>query len=286
MTDVLQLLVYGIVTGSILALGAIGVSLVFSILRFAHFAHGDLMTVGAYGALVAVTVLGISPILAIPVGIALAVATAIVIEILLYRPLRSSTPIILLISSFGVALILRSLIQLIWGPSTEVYVTGIQMPVTVLEIRIRPDHFWIVGGTVALIAAMHLFLTRTRVGKALRAMADNLELARLSGIPAERMVLVTWVIAATLAAVAGVFLGMDTRLQPVLGWNVLLPVFAAAIVGGIGRPYGAIAGGFLVGIAMEMSTLVVDPGYKQAVAFALLVLTLVIRPTGIFRGVA
>ncbi len=286
LTDILQLLVFGVVTGSILALGAIGVSLVFSILRFAHFAHGDLMTVGAYGALIGVATLGISPILAIPGAIVLAVATALVIERLLYRPLRASTPIILLISSFGVALILRSLVQLIAGPSTEVYVTGIQMPVRFGDIRIRPDHFWIVGGTLAIIVGLHLFLTRTRAGKALRAMADNMDLARLSGIPAERMVMLAWVIAASLAAVAGVFLGMDTRLQPVMGWNVLLPVFAAAIVGGIGRPYGAIAGGFLVGIAMELSTLVIDPGYKQSVAFALLVLTLVVRPTGIFRGVA
>ena len=280
-SDVIQLLVYGIVTGPILALGAIGVSLVFSILRFAHFAHGDLMTVGAYGAFAGVVAFGISPILAIPFAIVLAVATALVVEVTLYRPLRASTPIILLISSFGVALILRSLVQLVAGPSTEVYVSGIQLPIRIEGIRIRPDHFWIVGGTLAIVAGLHLFLTRTRVGKAL-----NLELARLSGISAERTVLVAWAIAASLAAVAGVFLGMDTRLQPVLGWNVLLPVFAAAIVGGIGRPYGAIAGGFLVGIAMELSTLVIDPGYKQSVAFALLVLTLLVRPTGIFRGVA
>ena len=284
MQDILQLVVYGVITGSILALGAIGVSLVFSILRFAHFAHGDLMTVGAYGALIVTASLGVGPLWGIPLGIVLTIAVAFAAERLLYRPLRSSTPVILLISSFGVALILRSAIQLVAGPSIVSYKTGIQMPLVFEGIRIRPDHFWIVGGTFAIIIALHLFLTRTRFGKAMRAMADNMDLARLSGIPASQMIMVTWAIAAALAAVAGVFLGMDTRLQPTVGWNLLLPVFAAAIVGGIGRPYGAILGGFLIGIAMEVSTAFIDPGYKQSIAFMLLVLMLIVRPQGILKG--
>jgi branched-chain amino acid transport system permease protein/neutral amino acid transport system permease protein len=257
---------------------------VFSILRFAHFAHGDLMTVGAYGALVVTAGLGVGPLWGIPLAIVSTIVVAFVAERLLYRPLRLSSPVILLISSFGVALILRSLIQLVAGTSVVSYKTGIQMPVVIEGIRIRPDHFWIVGGTFAIIIALHLFLTRTRFGKAMRAMADNTDLARLSGIPASQMVMITWAIAAALAAVAGVFLGMDTRLHPTLGWNLLLPVFAAAIVGGIGRPYGAILGGFLIGIAMEVSTAFIDPGYKQAIAFLLLVVTLIVRPQGILKG--
>ncbi|MDQ0316960.1 branched-chain amino acid ABC transporter permease [Amorphus orientalis] len=284
MTDLLQLVVYGIVTGSILALGAIGVSLVFSILRFAHFAHGDLMTIGAYGGLIGVALAGVSPIVALPIAIALAVAVALAAEFILYRPLRSSHPIILLISSFGLALILRSAVQLVAGPSPMVYRSGIQMPMRFGDIIIRPDHFWIIGGTLVIILALHLFLSRSKFGKAMRAMSDNMDLARISGIPAYKMILLTWVIAASLAAVAGVFLGMDTRLHPVMGWRLLLPVFAAAILGGIGRPYGAIAGGFIIGISMEVSTMFIDPGYKHAVAFALLVLMLIVRPTGIFKG--
>jgi len=282
--EVLQLVVYGIVTGSIVALGAIGVSLVFSILRFAHFAHGDVMTVGAYGALVGVTLIGVTPMVAIPVAILFAVVAVLGAEFCLYRPLRSSHPVILLISSFGYALILRSAIQLVAGPAPQVFKSGIQIPYRFGEIVIRPDHFWIVGGTILIIVALHLFLSRSKFGKAMRAMSDNMDLARISGIPAYRMILITWVIAAALAAVAGVFLGMDTRLHPVMGWRLLLPVFAAAILGGIGRPYGAIAGGFIIGISMELSTMVIDPGYKHAVAFALLVLMLIIRPTGLFRG--
>lgn len=282
--EVVQLFIYGIVTGSILALGAIGVSLIFSILRFAHFAHGDLMTVGAYAALVPVKTLGLAPVAAIPFAAAFAALVAVLAELLLYRPLRGRSAIILLISSFGVALILRSAVQIVAGTANQVYVTGIRIPMRIGDLRVQTDHLVIVGGTVLIIAALHLFLTQTRFGKALRAMSDDLNLARLSGIPVNRMVILTWIIAASLAAAAGVFLGMDTRLQPVLGWNALLPIFAAAIVGGIGRPYGAILGGLVIGLAMELSTLVIDPGYKSSVAFAILVATLLVRPQGILKG--
>jgi len=282
--DVIQLLIYGIVTGSILALGAIGVSLVFSILRFAHFAHGDLMTVGAYAALVIVAGLGMPIIIAAPFAILVVAVVAIAIELSIYRPLRESSPIVLLISSFGMALILRSAVQLIWGTGNQVYASGIQLPIRIWDVAIKPDHLWIIAGTLALIAALHVFLRYTKFGKAMRAMADNVDLARISGIPTNRVILIAWVIAGGLAAMAGIFLAMDTRLHPVMGWQLLLPVFAAAIVGGIGRPYGAMAGGLLIGVAMEMSTMVINPAYKQAVAFALMVATLIVRPTGIFRG--
>ena len=282
--EIVQLLIYGLVTGSILALGAIGVSLIFAILRFAHFAHGDLMTVGAYAALVIVAGLGMPIIVAAPFAILVVAAVAIATELTVYRPLRQSSPIVLLISSFGMALILRSAVQLIWGTGNQVYASGIQLPLRVAGIAVSPDHLWIMAGTVVLIAALHVFLQYTKFGKAMRAMADNADLARITGIPTGRVILIAWVIAAGLAAMAGIFLAMDTRLHPVMGWQLLLPVFAAAIVGGIGRPYGAMAGGLLIGLAMEMSTMVMNPAYKQAVAFALMVATLIVRPTGIFRG--
>ena len=132
--------------------------------------------------------------------------------------------------------------------------------------------------------AFHLFLKMTRMGKAMRAMSDNVDLARVSGIDSERVVIWTWVIGGALAAAAGVLLALDTRLNPQLGWNVLLPVFAATIVGGIGRVYGAIAGGMFIGIATELSTAVILPAYKPAVAFTLMVLVLILRPRGLVRG--
>ena len=281
--DLAQLLIYGIVLGSIISLGAIGVSLTFGILRFANFSHGDLMTLGAYFAFVGVLV-GL-PILASLVFAAAATAlVAVLIDRTLYRRLRRRQPVILLISSFGVALILRSAIQLIWGPSNQLYEAGIQMPYRFAGLRIKPDQLAILAGTVVLVVALHLFLQRTKVGKAMRAMADNVDLARITGIDTERVVMWTWIVGAALAAAAGVFLGMDTRLHPVMGWRILLDVFAAAILGGIGSVYGAIAGGMVIGIAEEMSTLFISPAYKAAVAFAILVVMLIVRPTGLFAG--
>ncbi|MGE0255343.1 MAG: branched-chain amino acid ABC transporter permease [Alphaproteobacteria bacterium] len=285
MMELLQVLIYGIVLGSIVTLGAIGVSLVFSILRFAHFAHGDLMTVGAYLALAGVATLGLPLWLAAPLAMAGAVVVAVAIDALLYNRLRRTAPVILLIASIGVALILRSAVELVWGFATEVYVQGIALPMRFGDLRVKADHLWIVGGTVVLVVLLHLFLRHARAGKAMRAVADDPDLAQVSGIDVRRVVLWTWAIAAVLAAAGGIFLGMDTRLHPTMGRNLVLVVFAAAIVGGIGRPYGAIAGGMLVGVATELSTLVFDPVYKPAVAFAMMVAALVARPTGLFAGV-
>lgn len=284
MIEILQVLVFGIVLGSIITLGAIGLSLLFGILRFANFAHGDMMTVGAYLALVFVTGLGWPIYAAFPMALAGGAVVAIAIDRVLYKRLRRTAPVILLISSFGVALMLRSLVQLIWGPQSLVYEPGIQFPLQIFGLRIKPDHLVILAGVIILVILLHLFLQYTKMGKAMRAMSDNMDLAEITGIETERVIMWTWALGAALAAGAGIFLAMDTRLQPFMGWNMLLPVFAAAIMGGIGRPYGAIAGGMTVGIAEEMSTLFFSPAYKSAVAFTLMVIILVVRPTGLFGG--
>ncbi|WP_018719382.1 branched-chain amino acid ABC transporter permease [Arhodomonas aquaeolei] len=287
MNEIVQLLIYGVVLGSILTMGAIGVSMIFGILRFAHFAHGDFMTLGAYIGLAFISAFGLSPWWALPSGMIGMAAVAVLIDKVLYQRIRRTQPVILLISSFGMALVIRAAVQLIWGSDNQSYAKGIQFPwrLDILGgLRIKPDHVWIVLIAFALVVAVHLFLTRTKMGKAMRAMSDNMDLALITGIPAERVITWTWVIGGGLAAAAGVFLGIDTRLYPVMGWTALLPVFAAAILGGIGRPYGAIAGGMVIGIAMEMSTLVIPAAYKPAVAFAIMVVMLVVRPQGLFKG--
>lgn len=282
--DLLQLVVYGIVSGGIFALGAVGVSLLFAILRFANFAHGDTMTLGAYFALFGVATLGLPLWAVFPFALAATSAVAVAVDRVLFRRLRRTAPVILLISSFGVALVLRSVVQIVWGPENVVYSTEIVLPWKLWGLRIRPTHVVILAVTLALVAALHLFLTRTRTGKAMRAMADDPDLARVCGIDTEAVIRWTWILGGGLAAAAGIFLALDTRLNPLLGWNVLLPVFAAALLGGIGQPYGAIAGGFLLGIAGEVSTMFLEPVYKPAVAFAVIVLVLVFRPTGILGG--
>ncbi len=282
--EILQLLIYGIVLGAIITLGAIGLSLVYGIIRFANFAHGDMMMAGAYFAFFFVVTLGFPMFVAFPLAMLGGAVLAIVIDQVLYRRLRRTSPVILLISSFGVALILRSLIQLIWGPSIHVYEQGIKLPICFWGLGIKPDQLYILGGSILLVAALHVFLQYTRIGKAMRAMSDNPSLARVSGIDTERVIIWTWVIGASLTAAAGIFLAIDTQLHPVMGWRLLLPLFAAAILGGIGKPYGAIAGGMVIGIAQEMSTLVITPDYKPAVAFALMVIILVLRPAGLLGG--
>lgn len=285
-------LIPGLVLGSIYALGAIGVSMVFGILRFAHFAHGDLMTLGAYFALTGVAVFGLHPLAALPLAILATSLAAVGIDRGFYKPFRARATIITVIASFGIALMIRSAVQLIWGVEITTYQSGIQRPMVFFDwLRISPRHLMIIAGSVVLVAAMHFFLTRTRTGKAMRAMSDDVNLARVTGIDTEATIRWTWVIGASLAAAAGVFLGMDTQLTPTMGWDMLLPIFAAALVGGIGRPYGAIFGGLLIGLAEELATYpwigdapLLSPAYKSAVAFFFLVVVLIWRPTGLFRG--
>lgn len=281
----------GLVLGCIYALGAAGLSLLYGILRFAHFAHGDLMTWGGYMALALVAGWGISAYAALPAAIAGTVLLALAIDRLFYRPLRSESPAVLLISGFGIALMVRAVVLVIWGPETEVYRTGVQMPLVWEGFRVQERHLWIIAIAATLAVALHLFLSRTRTGKAMRAMSDNADLARVTGIPAERVIMWTWAIGAGLAAVAGVLLAIDTQLSPQMGWSVLLALFAAAIVGGIGKPYGALAGGLMLGLAEELASApvffgkpLVTPDYKIGVAFVIMVLMLIFRPTGIARG--
>jgi len=298
-----QYLIPALVLGSIYALGAIGVSMIFAILRFAHFAHGDLMATGAYIGLLVVWVLEATPIgewpinrqllIALPFAFIGTAAVAILIDRLFYKPFRrAKSMIVVVIASFGVALMLRSLIQLFFGVDVINYADGIQFPIKDFQpLRILERHIYIVGGAIILMLTLHYMLTRTRTGKAMRAMSDDADLARVSGINTEKVVMWTWILGAGLVAIAGVFLGMDTRLVPTMGWDLLLPVFAAAILGGLGQPYGAIAGGLIIGAMEELSTYpwfsdapFIPPDYKTAVAFGVMVLMLIFRPQGIFKG--
>lgn len=282
----------GIVLGCIYALGAVGLSLIYGVLRFGHFAHGDVMTFGAYVTLSAVGLTGLPPLATLPVAVLVTAALALVADRLFYRPFRNSPTIVVVIASFGVALMLRSLVEIFWGANDQAYETGIRRPILLFDaLLIAPRHIAIIATAVALVAALHLFLTRTRLGKAMRAVSDQPTLARVCGIDLDTVSLWTWVFGAGLAAAAGVFLAIDTQLNPNMGWNLLLPLFAAAILGGIGKPYGAIAGGLVIGLAEELSSFplfsahpLVPPDYKTGVAFAIMVGMLLCRPHGLFRG--
>jgi branched-chain amino acid transport system permease protein len=320
-----KVLISGAVLGSIYALGAIGITLIFGILRFAHFAHSELMTSGAFFAFLlasAFTAMGIvTPLptgfVVLPIAMVISVFFALGIDKGFYAPLRKrgAKPVTLLIASIGVTLMIQGLVRLFFGTGTYSFFEteakeiiridtgfmGGSRPITFTEPQLL-----MVLVTAVSVLALHIFLTRSRLGKAMRAMADNADLAQVSGINTALVVRVTWVIAGALACMAGTMLALDVTLKPDLAFNIILPIFAAAIVGGLGQSYGAIAGGFLIGFAetlavfnwaillrpfkdvlpfeIPMDLSLVPTEYKLTVAFLILVVTLLVRPTGIFKG--
>jgi len=281
----LQLILDGIILGCIIALGAVGLSLTYKILNFANFAHGDIMALGAYLAFLFHVTAGLPLGAAFLLAVVFTTGVGLALDRILYRPLRRyQNPTILLIASVGVALILRNVIVIIWGPQIQYYSQEIQpawqLP---LGLRIKPTQVLIMVLSAALVAATHLFLHRTKMGKAMRASADNLDLAWVTGININRVILSTWVVGLALAAAGGILLGMDVQLRPMMGWNLLLPIFAATILGGIGSFQGALVGALVVGVAQEVSThFDILLGYKHAVAFVIMVAMLLVRPTGLF----
>lgn len=286
-------LIPGLVLGSIYALGAVGITLTFGILRFANFAHGETMTVGAYLAWTGFIVLKLPLLLAIAISVVLTILFVLFVDRAFYRPLRNSPTILVTIASFGVMLMVQSLVQLFFGTAPQSMSPGvIQRPILLLDsIRISPRHMMIISTTVSIVIAIHLVLTYTKLGKAMRAVSDSPELARLTGINTEYVMKTVWALGAVLAVVAGILLGMDTQLESIMGFSLLLPMFAAAILGGIGKPFGAIAGGFIIGIVEESATYpwigtepLLEPGYKAGVGFVIMIAILLWRPSGIFKG--
>ncbi|MFC6752730.1 branched-chain amino acid ABC transporter permease [Halorubrum tibetense] len=297
--SVLEFAANGVVYSSIIVLASIGLSLIYSIAGFANFAHGDTMTVGAYATLVAFgliggvgfTVLGL-PLgffAAVGVGIVAAAAVAVVTQRLVYDPLDVGS-IGLLITSIGVAFVYRALIQMGFGADAIRYDIASLRPIEGLlpyGIRITYHDLATVVSAAVLVVGLHVLLQHTDLGRKMRAMADNPDLARVSGIRTYRVKLWSWIIGAGLAGAGGAFLGLFNQLLPRMGFNLLLVVFAAVILGGIGSVYGAVLGGFLIGMVVEMTPLLSRAGipigieYAEAVAFLIMVVILLVRPNGI-----
>jgi branched-chain amino acid transport system permease protein len=284
----------GIVLGVTLALGAIGLTLTYNILRFANFAHGEFLTFGAYFALIFVSFLaggqtlgtltfGWGFLVAIACAVALTALLALVVDWLLYRPLRKSDiAVALVIASFGASLMLRNVVVFIWGSQPQYYTRSIAIAREILPgVRVSANEIFVVVLTALLMLALHLFLSRTALGKQMRAVSDNPALAQVTGIDVRRVVRWTWIIGGGLAAVAGVMFGLTVQIAPEMGFNLILPMFAAAILGGIGSVYGAVLGGLIIGLAESLSVPLIGAEYKPAVAFALMFLILLVYPRGI-----
>ncbi len=299
----LQILTDGLVIGSVVSLGAIGLSLTFSILRFSNFGHGELLAWGAYFAFTALgvfTAFGLPgtalapfsfgwPLLAALAASALLTALlALALDWSLFQRLRKQGAITLVIASFGAALALRNLLLFFYGGVPQYYSQELQIAIALLPrsvwggMRVTPDQMFVLGLTAVTVTALHLFLQRSTLGRAMRATAMNPQLARVAGIDPERVLRATWVIGGVLAAVAGVFAGLTVQLRPTLGLDLLLPLFAAVILGGIGSVWGAVLGGLIVGIAESLAVSVVGAEYRAAAAFVVLIAILLLRPNGLF----
>lgn len=296
----LSLAASGLMLGGILALGTVGLTLVYGVLRFGNFAHGDLMTVGAYVALVVMAFLPAGPplapfsfgwefLVALLVAMPITGIVALAADRLIYSPLRRrrSSAVILAMASLGVAFFVRSIIYLGWGSDFKFYYQGripaaIQLP---LGMQTRPDQLFTFGLAFILVVLIYLLLQKTKIGKAMRATADNPTLARVSGIATDRVIFWTWMIGGALAGASGVMLGLNSQVRPEMGWLVLLPLFAAVILGSIGNPYGALVGALIIGIIREVSSAFLNPTYGPGVAFLVMIIILLVRPQGIFRKV-
>ncbi len=312
--------------GSQLALGALGVTLIYGILRFSNFAHGDTM---AFGAMITILVTwgmqgaGISfgplptALLALPFGILGCIALLLLSDRFVYKFYREqkAKPVILVIVSMGVMFIYNGLIRFVIGPDDQRFADGERFIISAREFKaltglkeglaIKTTQGITLVVAVIAVALLFYFLNRTRTGKSMRAYSDNEDLALLSGINPERVVMVTWIIVAALATVAGVLYGLDKSYKPFVFLQLLLPVFAAAIVGGLGNPLGAIAGGFVIAFSEVLVTYawkkvagyllpevlapdglaqLLSTDYKFAVSFAILLVVLLFKPTGLFAG--
>ncbi len=296
----LQHIADGVLSGAVVALGAIGLSFAMKILRFANFSHSELLTWGAYFALVFLGFTtafsdffggNIGPLsFGWPLLIAMvlsAVATsvlALVLHALVFEKLgRGAGHMTMVFASFGIALLLRHVVVLIWGPNPIYYSNELQFAVLLPgNVRVMPDQVFLLGLTIVLVVSLHLFMTRSRAGIAMRGVSENPDLARVSGVNVDNVVRWVWVIGASMAAIAGVLYGLTVQLRPELGFGLILPLFAAAILGGAGSMYGAVIGGLVVGLSENLSVMIIPTTYKPAVPFLLILLILYFRPDGLF----
>ena len=319
-------LIPAIAYGSQLALGALGVTLIYGILRFSNFAHGDTMAIGTMVTILAtwgLQAMGVSlgplptALLAIPAGIAGAALLVLLTDRFVYRFYREqkAKPVILVIVSMGVMFIYNGVTRFIIGPDDQRFADGERFIINARQFKemtgldeglaLKSTQGITLITAVIVVALLFWFLNHTRTGKSMRAYSDNEDLALLSGINPERVVMVTWLIVAALATVAGTLYGLDKSFKPFTYFQLLLPIFASAIVGGLGSPLGAIAGGFIIAFSevgityawkkvlscmlpesLEPSGLVqlMSTDYKFAVSFVILIIVLLFRPTGLFKG--
>jgi branched-chain amino acid transport system permease protein len=296
----LQFLADGLIAGATIALGAVGVTLTYSILRFANFAQGELISWGCYftwllagaiGAWMPALIdaigplsVGLNVVFAGLVAMVLTGVLAVALDAVLFRPLRARGAFMSsVIASFGASLALRALIEALFSSRQAYLSQELQIAIPVMAgVRVTPDQIALIGVTAVLVGILYWLLTRTSIGRSMRAVSENPSLASVAGIDVARVIRLTSFIGGALACASGVMSGLIVQIRPSMGADLLLPLFAAAILGGIGSVPGALLGGLIVGVAEAATAQFIGAEWRAAVAFLVLIGVLLARPTGLF----
>ena len=297
----LQFIADGLIMGALIGLGAIGVTLTYSILRFANFAHGEFLAWGTYFTLALASGFGAMfggsgtigalsfgwPVLLAGVLAALLTGLlALVLDRILFAKLRArGNAIVMVMASFGASMALRSLLEFLFTSEPAYFSRDIQIASPVgFGIRLTPDQVFLLGLTLLIVIVMERFMALSPTGRAMRAVSENPVLARVAGVDVDHVIRATWMIGGALACAAGVMLGVTVQIRPFMGFDLLLPLFAAAILGGIGSVPGAVIGGLIVGVAEASAVQIVGADYRAAIAFLILIAVLLVKPSGLFGG--
>ena len=281
MTGFIELVMAGLTSGLVIGLAALSVTLVFGIAKFSNAATGDQMALGAYAAYLGSAVTG-SLLLGGLIGVVAGALTALIGYQFIFRKLAGRSSVTALLASIGFAFFLRALLGLIFGHQQKTFEFPLMRPWRILGVKIFQTDVMLIGVALAALALAFAILHLTPIGRRMRAVADDPSLARVSGIAPRRVMFALWAMAGGIASVAGLMLGLKTVISPEMGWDMLLPAFAAAILGGLGNPVGAVLGGVLLGVIQEVSTPYVGFTYKIAISFLALLLVLLFRPQGLF----
>ncbi len=284
MTALTQTLLFGLATGAVISLSAVGLSLSYGVTRFINFSYGELLTLGAYLTFVAVS-LGLSLPLATAAGMVVVGLIGVLLARAFFDPILKRGFLALLVTSVGLAFVLQNVVRMVFGSSPERFPLPLMRPWRVGDLIVPKVPVLVICIALLTMVAVHLMLRFTRMGKMMRATSDNGPLARASGIVTSRVLSTTWFLSAAIAALGGVLLAMtQLALQPIMGWSFLLVVFAAVLLGGIGNPYGAMLGALIVGLGIELGVAYIAPDYGYAFAFLLLVVVLLVKPRGLLKG--
>jgi neutral amino acid transport system permease protein len=278
----MQNIIFGLVSGSILALAAVGFSMIRQTEGFINIAHGQMLTVGAFLGFIFVNSLGLNVLVAGLVVMIVVGLLGVVLALIVFEPVSANGALAQLFTSIGLAYVMYGLIRVIFGAKVQFYPNLFGRRFDFTNFNVTVGELVIVGLAGASTVGLHLFLTRTRLGTWIRATASNPELARLRGIPVRRVSISVWFVASALAGLAGVMLGVIGNVNSELGWTQILMILAAAVLGGLGSIYGVLAAGLLLGLVMDLSAMIIPSTWRLVVAFVVLVLVLVFRPRGLF----